>query len=146
MDAEKQKTLMKKWIVYGGYLLVLSGILAAAVMLALSSDSSTDDIGLFEPYWGTFLAVIFFVPVLAAEFDLFYYLRYVWIQGKPGDETRNRINKISAKISLAALASLPLGFLLVSDWLFLLAFIWALCYPIFRIITCMVWGYKEYKN
>ena len=135
---------MKKWIVYGGYLLVLSGTLAAAVLLTLPSSSSGDDIfGDSLTSFDIVLTILLFAPILAAEFDLFYYLQYVWIQKRPGDESRNRINKISAKISLAALASLLLGFLLLNDWLFLLALIWALCYPIFRIITHVVWNQKD---
>lgn len=148
MDGKTKKVLIKKWIVYGGYLFVLIGTLAAAILLTLPSSSSGDDIfGDSLTSFDIVLTILLFAPILAAEFDLFYYLQYVWIQKRPGDEKRNRINKISTRIALIVLLSLPISFFVLpvhfGELLLLLALIWALCYPIFRIITCVVWSQKD---
>ena len=84
-------------------LIVLSTIIAFVVLwnVEKSKSAMTDDI--FGSYMDGFIGLIFLIPVLFAECDIFYIVRYIFLPDMIKSRVRTAINIFCGAMSLLVL-------------------------------------------
>ena len=147
------KPITKKRIIYLSFIIVLllTLIIFNALLQANISYSQTND-DILGSKMDVFIGIVFLIPIILAEIDIFYTIKYLLLQQLNKNKYRTLINIISCSLSIFIIIALL--FCMLWDHFFsiyinynifcILLWVWGLIFLLVRGIYCIILRIKNH--